>query len=97
MCSNSPAATSAVTTARGSKLTPIPAETQPTMFSAAALIVPIYYGRFLAAGAQTWVALSLLVACLVVLAAMIYGPTAAFLVALYPRSFATRRCRCLTT
>ena len=54
------------------------------LFAAALLIVPIYYGMSVAAAAHNWVALSLLVAALIVLAAMIYGPTAAFLVELYP-------------
>ena len=54
------------------------------LFSAALFILPIYYGMYLAAAARNWVALSLLVAALIVIAALIYGPTAAYLVEFFP-------------
>lgn len=51
---------------------------------AALLIYPIYAGIAAAAVAKNFVLLSLLIAGLIVIAAMVYGPTAAFLVEFYP-------------
>ena len=54
------------------------------LFLASVLILPIYYGMSVAATSSNWVMLSLCITALIILAAMIYGPTAAFLVELYP-------------